>query len=71
MLSERVDLEAKWRLRYARECDHFFFKESFSLRRKNVAAVLCDLAGAADLNCHLLVAIGTISYTLSKTLRPE
>lgn len=36
-----------------------------------MAAAFCDLAGAADLNCHLLVAIGTVPYTFSEILRPE
>ena len=48
----------------------FFFKESFSVKMENSPAAFCDPAGAADLNCHLLVAIGTISYTFSETLRP-
>lgn len=36
-----------------------------------MAVAFCDLAGAADLNGHLLVAIGTISYTFSEIFRPE
>ena len=68
MFSELEDLEAMWRLRYAEE--HFLIKKSFGLKKKNSPAAFYDPAGTADLNCHLLVAMGTISYTFSETLRP-